>query len=461
MSSVTHIIRPSTRRGLRLGLCLVVFLASGAGVYIVGYHRTEGTERYTARAGASYKSPGDQGVADASVVSPHKLEVQRQILSDESLYQALNRAGTELGDPRSPQVSGAIAKARGQLQIDVQGTAQQPEIAIACTGDDATETIHLVNQLAKQYATAEHGRLERIASRRHQQSQQTAEQSQQELAGAVARLDRALKQQASTQQPSGESRPPLPPETEPAKPLMVDNPLWLQLNRELTALERRQAELLVDRTPLHPEVQAVVTQIAELREKQTHVPRQIPDPSGRVAAAMPPQSMSIEVQEAGSLGHVVTEKPEAVRELATLRAAVDQAQRKATRLAELERQASAQKLAVPLIDVQLAQQCQVSREPLGVSLPLLLTALSAGLAMAIGVGMVLVSLPRRHPVQTVAELQSLVPVPIIGTISLAEPSRPQRSSRSLVSLVRALTFTYGMTLISVCLLILFMAFTQT
>lgn len=411
----------------------------------------EGPERYTAQAEVSYKSPIVQRLADAPVPLLQPSEVQRQILSDENLYQALHRAGAPVQDLQLPHATGAIAKAREQIQVAVQGTAQQPKIAIACTGDDAAETLGLVNQLATQYATAERARLEEAASRRHQESQQAAKRAQQELASAVARLDGALKQHASAQPSADQSQAAQSQETEPPKPLMIDNPVWLELDRERAALEQRQAQLLVDRTPLHPEVRAVATQIADLREKQARVPRQVPDPSGRVVAA-PPKPVQ---------PPVVTEEPQVAGEIAALQAAVEQAKQNMARFAELERQASAQKLALPQIDVQLAERCQALTPPLTVSLPLLLIALTSGLAIAIGVGMVLASLQRSHPVRTLAELQSLVPAPIVGTISLAEPSRPQRSSRSIVSLVRALTFTYGLTLITVCVLILFMAFTQT
>jgi len=429
----------------------MVLLASGASVYVIGARRMEGTERYSAQAEVLYKSPIGQGLAEVPASTLQPMEIQRQILSDESLAEALNRVGVPLGELQSPQATDAIAKARGQIQVGVQGTAQQPRIAIACTGGDAAETIVLANQLANQFATAERARLAGAASRRHQESQQAAERAQQELASAVARLDGALKQHSLKQSRADESRVAQSQETEPPKPLMIDNPLWLELDRERVALEQRQAQLLVDRTPLHPEVQAVATQIAELREKQARVPRQVPDPSGRVVAA-PPKPVQ---------PTVVTEEPQVAGEVAALRVAVEQAKQNAARFAELERQASAQKLAVPQIDLQLAERCHALTRPLTVSLPLLLIALTSGLAIAIGVGMVLASLHRSHPVRTLAELQSLVPVPIVGTILLAEPSRPRKSSRSIVSLVRALTFTYGLTLITVCLLILFMAFTQT
>ena len=68
---------------------------------------------------------------------------------------------------------------------------------------------------------------------------------------------------------------------------MIDNPLWLDLQRQVADLERRRDQLLVDRTPLHPSVQEIEGRLAEVKEQFAATPRQIPD--NRVKNAAQPR----------------------------------------------------------------------------------------------------------------------------------------------------------------------------
>ena len=52
---------------------------------------------------------------------------------------------------------------------------------------------------------------------------------------------------------------------------MVDNPAWLDLNSALTKLQRRQEQLLVNCTPLHPLVRDVVRQIEDVKKQMARV----------------------------------------------------------------------------------------------------------------------------------------------------------------------------------------------
>ena len=68
---------------------------------------------------------------------------------------------------------------------------------------------------------------------------------------------------------------------------MVDNPEWVELDRQLGELQRRHDDLLKDRTPLHPAVQDLALRIEELQRQMANMPRQIPgklpSPVGRGA----------------------------------------------------------------------------------------------------------------------------------------------------------------------------------
>ena len=65
-----------------------------------------------------------------------------------------------------------------------------------------------------------------------------------------------------------------------SKPAVSDNPAPLELATRLTELQRRHAELLIDRTPLHPEVQNVATKIAALEAQLATLAKSVPIGAG-------------------------------------------------------------------------------------------------------------------------------------------------------------------------------------
>ena len=116
-----------------------------------------------------------------------------------------------------------------------------------------------------------------------------------------------------------------------SKPAVSDNPAPLELATRLTELRRRHAELLIDRTPLHPEVQNVATKIAALEEQLATLAKSVPigageDPrhAGPPAAADPSQ---VAQSQAGQTppGPNIEPSAAAVEELRRLKDAADRA----------------------------------------------------------------------------------------------------------------------------------------
>lgn len=404
-------------------VCLVVFLISGTAVYYLGQRKLASPRLYTTQAGVAYQLPAVSPSSGEAIGRPfpNLVEVQRQILSDENLTRALNQTEGRASGSQD------LLQLRGQIHIADQRSAQRPGIAITYRGYDSMHVRRFVNQLAEQYAVAERARLEAAASRSYQEAHRRAEQARRELQQAMDRLEGALKPPMAAHQLT--RVPPAAPnrqETEPPRPLMVDNPEWLELDGQRKALEQRRTQLLIDRTPAHPEVQYVETQIGELREAQARMPRQIPNPSGQVAASLP-----VAHAPAETLGHVVPSAPPAedrqvAQERAALRGAVDRTKQRVGQLVQAEREAWERMQATPQVHVQLADRCLATGGTVRVSLQWLVIAVSVGLALAILAGLFSARLRRDRPVVELAELQTLVPVPIVGVVTVAERgcSRP-------------------------------------
>lgn len=452
MGKVKHRRRLCGRRASVVSLFVTVLVSVSAGVYCLGQKKFESPRTYSAEAGVWYTWPKGTGSGGGSIATllPDVTAAQRQITSAANLEQALRAvaAGTPNRPPQAP-LSQEQAAVRDGLRVTAQGDARGWRVGIALRGRDLSQVLRLTNRLAEQYAAAERSRLETMLTKQYQQAHQAAEQARDGLRRASARVDEARRAlEAAAGQPATS---PSPPEVSrrPSPPPMVENPQWLDLDKQVKQLDRRRWELLVDRTPIHPEVQHVDAQIAQLREMLTNVPRWLPAPSGHGVGRNEMASQSPLHQGQASAEQVKPVAPtslpgpapeaRAAEQLAAARAAEVQARQNADRLAQLERRAWQQRQACPLVRVQPADRCQVFGETRGRSLPLVLFAGSLGLAMALGVALVALAVGRDPKLRTLAQLQAAIPVPVVGVVKLpptptsAKPDRPAGSFPRLAS----------------------------
>lgn len=355
---------------------------------------------------------------------PSLAEAEQQILAPASLTQAWRFADSEADKKILGEAE--LGQLRHRIRIVGEGSPQRPVLALHYVDDDAARSVRFVNQLVELYATAERARWTGV-SQSYQETRQATERARREYQEAATRLAVFQKQQdEAAAEPSNSPRQPdLPP-----APARVDNPAWLDLDRQLATLSQRRSQLLVDRTPAHPEVQYVEVQIDALRKAQAEIPRQIPDPSGQRAA---PSTAPAKI-----LGHVISPakaagQAQAVAQLTALNAAVEQAKQTLDRLTQAERRAWQRQQASPQIAVQLANRSHVSGNLPGFSPRLAGIALGGGLLLAIVTGLLTVGWRRDRRVSALAEVQSLMPVPIVGVISLAGPEHSRRRSLSGVS----------------------------
>ncbi len=419
MSQAPQRIRLRTQRGPRLGICLIAFLLGGGVSAYVGYAKL-GHQQYTSQAQVCYEFPGIAGPPPLGTL-PSLAEAEQQILEPASLTEAWHFASSEGGKKMLSEAE--LGQLRHRIRIVGEGSPQRPVLTFHYLDDDAARAVRFVNHLAERYAAGQRARWTDV-SRSYQDTRQATEQARREYQEATTRLAAFQKQQDEAAIHSSDS--PRQPDLSPA-PAMVDNPAWLDLDRQLATLSQRRSQLLIDRTPAHPEVQYVEAQIDALREAQAKVPRQIPNPTGqREAPSTPP---------ATTLGHIlspanVAERAQAAAQLATLHVAVEQAKQKLDQLTQAERRAWQRQQAAPQIAVQLASHSQVAGKLPGFSSRLAGIALGGGVLPAIITGLLTVGWRRDRPVSALAEVQSLMPVPIVGVISLAGPEHWRRRSLS-------------------------------
>ena len=203
------------------------------------------------------------------------------------------------------------------------------------------------------------------------------EKSRQEHVQSTARLEAFRRQLADAAETArARAAVELP---KPSAPPTPDNPQWLDLNRQLAALQQRYDQLLADRTPLHPSVQELAGRMAGVKNQLATTPRQVPNTAPHVPDA-PDMAASITPDPAVSRADQQT--------LDNLTAAVERTHRACEEAKSVEKKVLAAQQAGPQFAIEHAQVVENRPEPDYAWRRLILTTFAAGLVMAFGVGFV-------------------------------------------------------------------------
>jgi hypothetical protein len=317
------------------------------------------------------------------------------------------------------------------------------EVTVTCEQADAETAASMADLLAGQYAEDLRrwwgaGRLAGYAAAR-----EAAEAAGCALAEARRELDAATETQGHrTEAPApAADHPHLPPAAEPQQPpgdgatTLVDNPEWVGLGRRLGELQRRREAMLATRTALHPAVQEVDHEIQVLQGRMAGTPRFMPSeaPAERARSASVPDTSQREspwpadTRPAQPPEHSAEEPSRRGREaVERLRAAVAKAEAAHSEASAGERRAWQ----------ALHDEPEIERRGAVVEFPgtrttaaaggarLVALAVCSGLALWAGLLMLANGAAVAPVVRSVAELQSLLGIPVLGPIPA-----PARTSR--------------------------------
>lgn len=499
-TSTGHTIRPDSSRASQKLLYVAVFAVTGLAVYQWGLatvQRSSPTEGYTST--AKVHLPG--GFQPA----PEPQKIRRQITAKENLYRAVRRLAAAADPPPNEDSQAATDRAvetvTRNLRVTAGGTPPSGEVTVSITYTDQSPhyPARLVNTLAESFAAECRAEWKQQADWTHAKARETSEYAEQEFLQAKARLEEFSRQHietqqtgppaqtddasqgqtdglrstsAETQQPDLQTAAPAFPPHAANQPL-VDNPQWIELNQRLTALKRRRADLLVDRTPLHPEVREIELRIDALTRQLSAIPRKTPgERAGRPPAADrapdpqgPPQPTDPPPMTSPPLSDPVEPSPDplapqpiaAAREFHTLKEAADRATEAYLQAVQLERRAWEQCQREPRIELDLAQPSPAPTPPARLQLTLLWAALGSALAVTAGVGMISVGAAIQPPFRTVAQVRTALPVPIVGIVPETHPENRPQTPRLRFSLARTTLIVGGLGMIAGCLGLLLQA----
>ena len=383
-------VRQRSPRLLTKTLGLVVFLAVAVVAYGWRYRR------------APPPTPAPAAQATAKVVVHHP-------------QFAGQRAWQEILSQAKPDV-------RERLKIELQRSGNLTDVSISL-GDLPRDSIApLVNMIAASYVQACRSQWKMDVEQTYSAAQERLTAARREAQDTDSTLE-MLRRRQSEAAAAAVARPEPSPE-------MVENPKWTEAARRLAELEERRRVLLFERTPLHPSVQEIELHIGDMRRELASIPARI---SQRPAAeAARPQSLP----PAPSPAELET----AQRDDARLHDQLQQAEAAA-------RGALAARGEELRIELEPAEALPAIAAAPRFSWSLVGTSLFTATTSVVALGMISFGASLEPALSSVAELQSVLPVPVFGVVPAVHPARSPTRSASRRRLARAIAIVSGLLLI--------------
>ena len=267
--------------------------------------------------------PAEAGRSNASSWNPRGIE--NRIASEANVRQTIERLKPTAGNSAGNATNWVAADLKRNLRVRAAETTPPGglSISISCSGLPPDDSIRLVNGLAESYVERFRTEWKQLAMQAHAATRAALGRAEQESRDAQERMDSFSEQhmrqpadapdveadveadadadveaeaEAASIPAANDGDLTAEPIGRPAavaaapKPVVSADPAWLELNTRLAELRRRHAELLIDRTPLHPEVQYVATKIAVFEEQLATLAEPLPAVPAEVpqSAAQPP-----------------------------------------------------------------------------------------------------------------------------------------------------------------------------
>lgn len=427
----------SPTRLLRIGLSVAVFIVTAIVVYGPASQEARDPELVPVNAVVSMPGKAAARLSEARAPAGSLVGLSalaEQTIREPNLRQALARLAAEPQPPKEllseqghqrvlRQASDCLKVAAreetdsGMVRVWIgwEGARQQRDWQLA---------VRLVNVLAEQCAEQCREALEAELRLAAEKAHQAAGQARQQLARLASQVEGMLETCSTvagkweelwraSYPASSWAEPGVPPSGQEDATASGQTPApseqWAAKNRQLEELQQRREVLLVDRTPLHPEVQQVEWQIAQVQEELAALAARSPEHQP-VEQASAPATPPIDPQEFAQAVRALRDKT------AQLRAAVEEAER----LTGHEAQAAEAMLKRPRIEVHLAHQPGLG-QPAATSKRRAWAALIAGLAGAVGVGLIAHGLAIDPPLSTARQVERDLAVPVVAAIPAQAP----------------------------------------
>ena len=323
----------------------------------------------------------------------------------------------------------AKTEVRENLHVAAQRSGHQTVVAISLSNLPAETIVPMVNVVASAYSQACRAewklRLEQAYSAAQEKMRQTERQAFEAQTRFELLRDRRLRAVA-------DFRPAAPPQS-----ATIENPRWTEIGHRLADLEERRKNLLFERTPLHPSVQEIELRIADVRREMASIsPRITQETPAALSSALPPDAPApAEVQAAQQ--------------------AAEQWKQGLQQAQGLERAACMARGTELPIDLLSAEPLPPPPAPSRVTPVMLGKVLVTAATSIVGLGMVFLGVSLEPALSSIAELQAILPVPVVGVIPATHPGRRRAASAMRRRLARWGWMSAGLALLFVVVWLLF------
>ena len=446
MSENRGVLKRTVRRAssfkMPVVVYIVVFAAISAGAYwwgLVGNPVAASHKEFTANASIHLRS------TETSAATPNldPKSVRQQMLSKATVDRAASQIQTAMssgGDAAAVATDmEQMIRLQQKLAVAVVSnkTPGDARIQLTYRDDNPRNVVLWVNGLADSFAEGYRQQWRSRADTTYNGAHDAAVRAAEELRQATARLDSFVEQQMQQVRPA-----PQATHAPAANASLVDNPAWLDLNRQIGELQQRVAQLLINRTPIHPEVREAQGRLADMQRRLMETQRWIP---GRQTGAATPATIASESLAAAQT--TISRGADAVEALKKLKEAVQQATGANDAATRTEREALQARQQEPQIDLELAQM-KAAPPSLPTPLRLALAAIAAGLTTTVGLGMIATGATIEPTVNSLAQVNAVLTVPVIGVVPETNRLNTARSSRS--TLLRMLWIATGSIVVVSC-----------
>ncbi len=448
MSNSNHVVRAKSFWKGRAALCAIAFVLTGLAVHrLARDHFARAKVNSSATAVVYHAFAPDTA---RQFPRPTREEIKRQVLSDGGLQRALARGSGHAGG----YLLDTVGQARRTLRVVVREEVGRDRFKILITAQDSdvARAVRLANSLAEQYADDHAADFRAAVEAEHLCARNLARQADRELIAKRNQLDEFLRRHFEAHAADPSRSAPSPRVADQFVGLarlsdrMIENPAWTDWNQQLLRQRKMRSELALGTVHTNPRVRSLDDRIAELEQRLGATPREIPELEVvRPLPAIPPPG-----EQVGSTrGPATSDTAAALREYSSFQETLRLAADEHDRLVLLERRAWERRALLPGLEVYPAEMPAggarvVGRGP---SPRAVLLALASALAMAAGVAMISSGVASDPALCNAAEVESMLPAPLVGGIPCRTPVASRPSTRAAGGMT--LLF-YGMVFVMVC-----------
>ncbi len=297
------------------------------------------------------------------------------------------------------------------VRIEPREASGEDLITLDLTLSQCPDADRLVRALAERFLREYRAFWAAEAQKACQDASSQVDQAEETHRKAVEAVQ-AFNDNVLAQEKSSPGQHPVKPGDRQLATQIAENPAWIELNHKLALLREREKGMLEIKTPLHPDVEEVRERIADLQQQLDSTPRfvleaEIYNPVRQMESADNPirPMDSPTTNNAPALVNVETLKQ---LQLAAERAEQDYQEKLANKkkLFEIANKE-------PYCSISVNRVAVASPQP-GSDRGFMGFLLCSGFAMALGTGVFSSGLTAQPVLATIADLEPLLPVPIIG-----------------------------------------------